>query len=129
MHSVNFNWHEPHLSFLEAAFARGDRRLCAVLRAAHARGCKFDGWTEAFDFEAWMGAFADCGLTCAQFAQKRFALDAPLPWDHIDAGVTKAFLRREWEKALRGEVSPDCRIHCHGCGINQFCKGVCKSCE
>ena len=129
MRSVNFNWHEPHLSFLEAAFARGDRRLCAVLRAAHARGCKFDGWTEAFDFEAWMGAFADCGLTCAQFAQKRFALDAPLPWDHIDAGVTKAFLRREWEKALRGEVSPDCRIHCHGCGINQFCKGVCKSCE
>ncbi|MGI5883733.1 MAG: TIGR03960 family B12-binding radical SAM protein [Candidatus Spyradocola sp.] len=129
MRSVTFSWHEPHLSFLEAAFARGDRRLCGVLRAAHARGCKFDGWTEAFDFDAWMQAFADCGLTCAQFAQKRFALDAPLPWDHIDAGVTKAFLQREWNKALRGEVSPDCRIHCHGCGINQFCKGVCKSCE
>ena len=129
LRSVTFNWHEPHLSFLEAAFARGDRRLCGVLLQAHKRGCRFDGWTEAFDFDAWMAAFADCGLTCAQFAQKRYALDAPLPWDHIDAGVTKAFLRREWEKALRGEVSPDCRVHCHGCGINQFCKGVCKSCE
>ncbi len=129
LRSVTFSWHEPHLSFLEAAFARGDRRLCGVLLAAWKRGCRFDGWTEEFKFDAWMAAFADCGLTCEQFAHKRYDLDAPLPWDHIDAGVTKEFLQREWKKALAAQTSPDCRIKCHGCGMKQFIKGVCKSCE
>lgn len=129
LRSVTFNWHEPHLSFLEAAFARGDRRLGRVLLAAWKRGCRFDGWTEEFKFEEWMAAFADCGLTCEQFAHKRYDLDAPLPWDHIDAGVTKEFLKREWKKALNAETSPDCRKKCHGCGINQFVKGVCTACE
>lgn len=129
LRSVTFNWHEPHLSFLEAAFARGDRRLCSVLLAAWKRGCRFDGWTEEFKFDEWMNAFADCGMTCEQFAHKRYGLDDPLPWDHIDAGVTKEFLKREWQKALKEETSPDCRIKCHGCGMKQFVKGVCKSCE
>ena len=129
LRSVTFSWHEPHLSFLEAAFARGDRRLCGVLLAAWKRGCRFDGWTEEFKFDAWMAAFADCGLTCEQFAHKRYELDAPLPWDHIDAGVTKEFLQREWKKAMAAQTSPDCRIKCHGCGMKQFVKGVCKSCE
>ena len=129
LRSVTFNWHEPNLSFLEAAFARGDRRLNKVLLAAFKRGCKFDGWTEEFKFDEWMNAFADAGLTCEMFAHKRYDLEDPLPWDHIDAGVTKEFLKREWLKALKEETSPDCRIKCHGCGMKQFAKGVCKSCE
>lgn len=123
---VEFNWHEPHLSFLEAAFARGDRRLGKVLLRAQELGCRFDGWNDCFRFDLWMQAFADCGLSCESYAYKRFDLDAPLPWDHIDCGVSKAFLRREWEKAQRAELSPDCRLHCHGCGIQaKFGKGVC----
>jgi len=129
LRSVTFNWHEPHLSFLEAAFARGDRRLNKVLLAAYKRGCKFDGWTEEFKFDEWMNAFADAGLTCEMFAHKRYDLNDPLPWDHIDCGVTKEFLKREWLKALKEETSPDCRVKCHGCGMKQFVKGVCKSCE
>ena len=125
MRSVIFNWHEPHLSFLEAAFARGDRRLSSVLLAAFKRGCRFDGWSETFKFDEWMAAFADCGYTCEQFAYHRYELDDPLPWDIIDCGVTKEFLKREWLKALKAETSPDCRIKCHGCGMSQFCKGVC----
>ena len=129
LRSVTFSWSEPHLSFLEAAFARGDRRLCKVMLAAHRRGCRFDGWNEEFKFDEWMAAFEECGLTCSQFANKRFDLDAPLPWDHIDCGVTKEFLKREWHKAQNAQTSPDCRIKCHGCGMKQFVKGVCKSCE
>jgi len=126
MRGVQFNWHEPHLSFLEAAFARGDRRLGKVLLRAQELGCRFDGWNDCFRFDLWMQAFEETGMSCEYYAHKRYDLDAPLPWDHIDCGVSKAFLRREWEKATRGELSPDCRIHCHGCGIqDMFGKGVC----
>lgn len=128
MRSVTFNWHEPHLSFLEAAFARGDRRLCKVLLEAWKRGCRFDGWTEEFKFDQWMEAFKACGYTCEQFAHKRYALDAPLPWDHIDAGVTKEFLQREYQKAMQERTSPDCRQGCHACGMNEFCQGGCPTC-
>ncbi len=129
MRGVEFNWHEPHLSFLEAAFARGDRRLGRVLLRAHELGCRFDGWNDCFRFDLWMQAFADCDIRCEDYAYKRYDLDAPLPWDHISCGVSKEFLKREWHKAEKGELSPDCRQHCHGCGIRAtFGKGVCRTC-
>lgn len=125
---VDFNWHEPYTSFMEAAFSRGDRHLCKVLLRAWQRGCKFDGWSEFFHYDAWLAAFADCGIDPADYACRRIDVDAPLPWDHINHGVSKAFLRDEYEKALRGETTGDCRGGCKACGVQKLCKGVCPTC-
>ena len=122
---VTFNWHEPYLSFLEACFARGDRRLGKVLRKAYEKGCILDGWNECFRFETWMEAFRDCGLDPAFYANRVRARDEILPWDHIDSGITKAFLWREKEKSNRAETTKDCRLGCNGCGLQKR-KGVCS---
>ena len=121
---VNFNWHEPELSMLEACFARGDRRMGDVLYAAWKNGCRMDGWTEFLNFDGWMKAFADCGIDPAFYANRQRGENELLPWDFIDAGVTRAFLWREWQRALRAEVTPDCRKGCQGCGLKRF-EGVC----
>ena len=121
---VNFNWHEPELSMLEACFARGDRRMGEVLYAAWKNGCRMDGWTEFLNFEGWMKAFDDCGVDPAFYANRQRGENELLPWDFIDAGVTRAFLWREWQRAQRAEVTPDCRKGCQGCGLKRF-EGVC----
>ncbi len=121
---VKFNWHEPHLSFLEACFARGDRRMGQVLLTAWQKGCMLDGWTEQFRFDLWMEAFRDCGLDPAFYANRLRGREEILPWDHIDSGVTKEFLWREKEKAERAETTRDCRKGCNGCGLQRW-KGVC----
>lgn len=121
---VNFNWHEPELSMLEACFARGDRRMADVLYAAWKNGCRMDGWTEFLNYEGWMKAFRDCNVDPAFYANRVRGEKELLPWDFIDAGVTKAFLWREWQKAQRAEVTPDCRKGCQGCGLKRF-EGVC----
>ena len=121
---VNFNWHEPELSMLEACFARGDRRMADVLYAAWKNGCRMDGWTEFLNYDGWMKAFQDCHVDPAFYANRVRGEKELLPWDFIDAGVTKAFLWREWQKALRAEVTPDCRKGCQGCGLKRF-EGVC----
>lgn len=122
---VNFNWHEPELSMLEACFARGDRRMGDVLYAAWKNGCRMDGWSEFLNYEGWMKAFKDCGVDPAFYANRSRGENELLPWDFIDAGVTRAYLWREWQRALRGEVTPDCRKGCQGCGLQRF-EGVCK---
>ena len=122
---VNFNWHEPELSYLEACFSRGDRRLGKVLERAVEKGCILDGWSEQFRFDTWMDAFRECGLDPEWYAYRRRDKNEILPWDFIDAGVTKAFLWREKEKAERGEITPDCRQGCQGCGLRRF-EGVCQ---
>ena len=122
---VNFNWHEPELSYLEACFSRGDRRLGKVLERAVEKGCILDGWSEQFRFDTWMEAFQECGLDPEWYAYRRREKDEILPWDFIDAGVTKAFLWREKERAERGEITPDCRKGCQGCGLRRF-EGVCQ---
>ncbi len=122
---VTFNYHESGLSFLEACFARGDRRLGGVLLRAHELGCMLDGWTELFKLDAWLQAFADCGLDPAFYANRRREKDELLPWDFIDSGIVKPFLWREWEKALAAETTRDCRQGCNGCGIQRY-KGVCS---
>ena len=124
---VTFNWHEPELSLLEACFARGDRRMGDVLMAAFERGCMLDGWTEHFKFDKWMEAFEACGLDPAFYAYRRREKDEILPWDFVDAGVTKEFLWREKVKADRAEVTKDCRQGCNGCGLQRY-KGVCSFC-
>lgn len=113
-----FNWHDAGLSFLEAVFARGDRRLGGVLEEAWRRGCRFDGWTEHFMYERWMEAFEQVGLDPGEYAYRRFDYDDALPWDHISTGVDKEFFIREHKKAMKGKTTLDCRGgNCSGCGL------------
>ena len=121
---VTFHWHEPYVSFLEACFARGDRRMGAVLKKAYESGCILDGWNETFRFDKWMDAFRECGLDPAFYANRERPKEELLPWDHIDSGVTKQFLWREKEKSDRTETTKDCRKGCNGCGLQRW-KGVC----
>lgn len=123
-----FHYHDSGVSQMEACFAVGDRRLSDVLFRAWELGCLLDGWTEQFRYDLWKQAFEDCGLSIDFYAHRVRGLDEVLPWDHIDAGISKAFLRREYEKALHAETTRDCREGCNGCGLQKL-KGVCTACE
>ncbi|MCL2695475.1 MAG: TIGR03960 family B12-binding radical SAM protein [Clostridiales bacterium] len=112
---VTLHCHPSRLSLLEAAFSRGDRRLAEVLLAAYQNGARFDSWTEHFSRDAWAKAFETCGLTPEEFALAELPLDAPLPWSHIDIGVTADYLKREHERAMAARTTPDCRGNCQGC--------------
>lgn len=124
---VTFNYHESDLSYLEACFARGDRRMGQVLLRAYQKGCMLDGWTELFKYDMWREAFAELGIDPAFYAYRRREKDEIMPWDVIDCGVTKEFLWREKEKAEKAQTTNDCRKGCNGCGLQRF-KGVCKYC-
>ena len=121
---VEFNWHEPQVSFLEAVFARGDRRTADALEAAWRLGCRFDGWTDQFKFDKWMEAFEQTGVDPKFYANRRREKDELLPWAFIDAGVTQEFLWRERERAVCEKPTPDCRKGCQGCGLKRF-EGAC----
>ena len=125
---VTYNWHDSLTSKLEACFATGDRRMADVLYRAFELGCKLDGWSEQFRYDLWMQAFEDTGVDPAFYAYRERATDENLPWDFIDIGVTKAFLKAEWERAKRAETTPDCREKCNYCGLQRM-NGVCKGCE
>ena len=120
-----YNYHDTDTSFLEAVFARGDRRLNAVMLEAHKRGIRFDGWNDCFSLKIWLDAFEACGIDPAFYANRRRSFDEVLPWDHLDYGVTKEFLQRECERAYRSEASPNCREKCLGCGCTKYKGGVC----
>lgn len=122
---ITLHWHDPKTGFLEAVLARGDRKLCAVLEAAHARGFHLDAWSEHFDFDKWMELFAELGIDPAFYANRRRSFDEILPWDHLDYGVTKAFLIKENEKAHAAITTPNCRQACAGCGAACWKEGVC----
>ncbi len=126
--SAHFNYHDSGVSQIEACFALGDRRLARVLHRAWQLGCRLDGWTDQFRYDLWLQAFEDCGLDIAFYAHRERALDELLPWDHIDAGIDKAFLKREYERAMRAQTTRDCREGCNGCGLQKL-KGVCRACE
>ena len=117
---VDFKYHAPDVSYIEAVFARGDRRLADALERAYRLGCRMDGWSDQFRYDLWLQAIRECGLDPDFYACRERALDEVLPWDHLDAGVTKSFLKREWEKAQRGETTHDCRKGCVGCGVNRY---------
>ncbi len=119
---IKYNWHESTLSYLEAVFARGDRRLGKVLQRAFELGCRFDSWSDCFEPEKWEQAFKDCEINSDFYALRQRDASEILPWDFIDIGVTKDFLRLEWEKALLGITSTNCKIGCEQCGIIEFTK-------
>lgn len=123
--SIKYNYHEADVSVLEGVFARGDRRLSAVLKSAYENGCLFDAWTETFREDPWIRAFEECGISIDFYTTRERSLDEILPWDMIDIGVTKDFLKREWNNALEETVTPNCRARCSGCGARIFGGGVC----
>ena len=122
---IVYNWHESKVSFLEAVFARGDRRLGKVLLKAHEMGCKFDGWDDTFDFERWMNVFKACDIDPEFYAYRKREFDEVLPWSHIDVGVSEKFLISERKKAEQGITTPDCRKGCTGCGATVLGGGAC----
>lgn len=123
--NITYNWHDPKLSFLEAVFALGDRRLSKVLVKAVEKDCKFDGWTDHFKYNIWLEAFEEAGVDPHFYANRRRSLDEVLPWDFIDIGVSKKFIASENKKAHEEVVTPNCRINCSGCGSAAFGGGVC----
>ncbi|MEG2584032.1 MAG: B12-binding domain-containing radical SAM protein, partial [Oscillospiraceae bacterium] len=122
---IVYNWHESDVSFLEEVFAKGDRRLGDVLITAQAMGCKFDGWSDFFNYDAWQAAFKKHNIDPTFYAHRRMNHDEILPWDHVDVGVSKEFLIKEHNKAYEEKTTPSCRETCSGCGATVFGGGVC----
>lgn len=122
---ITVRWNDKNISNLEAVFARGDRRLSSVIEKAYTYGARFDGWDEWLRFDAWEKAFAECGMDPVAYGKRAIDLDAVLPWDMIDAGITKQFLQSENQKAHHAVTTPDCMTHCSGCGMAQVKGGVC----
>ena len=122
--SIEYNYHAPDLSRLEAVFARGDRRLGPVIEAAVAKGAKLDGWDEYFNYSYWFDAMNECGIDETFYTTRGFGEEETLPWDTIDVGVNKKFLLRERRQTYAETVTPDCREGCAGCGANCLLKEV-----
>ena len=122
--SIEYDYHEPALSRLEAVFARGDRRVGSVIEAAVRNGAMLDGWDEFFNNQAWLDAFEECGLDIGFYTTRGYAEDEILPWDVVDVGVTKKFLLLERGRAYAARVTPDCRNGCAGCGANKLLQEV-----
>lgn len=122
---ISFNYSDNKLGFMEAVFARGDRRTCKVLIKAWELGCKFDGWGEHFKYNIWMKAFEECGVDPFYYATRKREYDEILPWDHIDIGVSKKYLINESKKAIAGNITSNCRVDCSGCGVGVFECGIC----
>ncbi len=115
---LGFKWHTPEMSFLEGVFARGDRRLSAVILKAFESGCRFDGWSEEFSFPKWQAAFAEADIDPEFYTFRRRPFDEVFPWDHLNSGVTKDFLKKEYENAVALASTPDCKVNrCTNCGV------------
>ena len=123
--SIKYNWHEPDVTILEGFLARGDRRCAKVIQKAYEKGALYDAWSENFHFEIWKEAFAETNVDVDFYTLRERSLDEILPWDFIDAGVTKDFLIREWKQAKAETVTPNCRQRCSGCGVKHYGGGVC----
>lgn len=123
--SLKYNWHEADVTILEGVFARGDRRVGKALLEAYKLGCLYDSWGEYFNYELWMQAFENTGVDIGFYNLRERDLDEILPWDFINIGVSKNFLKREWRNAMEGKVTPNCRMQCSGCGMAVYGGGVC----
>ncbi len=121
---IKYTWHDPEVSVLEGVFARGDRKLSKLIETAYKKGCMYDAWSDSFNPEKWNEAFIECNLSKGFYNRER-DIDELLPWDFIDIGVSKDFLVREWNNALNGVITPNCRHQCSGCGVRCFEGGVC----
>ncbi|MCQ2554010.1 MAG: B12-binding domain-containing radical SAM protein, partial [Clostridia bacterium] len=122
---ATLHYHGSFQSRLEGIFARGDRRLAKTLILAHEYGCKGDAWTEHFKQEAWVKALAESGIDETYFALNQLNEDAPMPWEIIDCGITKAFFKHEWKKAQEASTTKDCRHGCNGCGVDRYVECKC----
>jgi len=123
--SMHFQYHEADVTVLEGVLARGDRRVGAVIQEAYRLGCLYDSWSDYFDNAEWMQAFANTGISPEFYTLREREANELFPWDFIDIGVTRKFLRREWERAMAAEVTPNCREACSGCGAAVFQGGIC----
>ncbi len=123
--SIKYNWHETDASVMEGILARGDRRLCGPILKAYQKGCIFDAWGEYYKHDVWMETFAECSIDTGFYTTRERSLDEIFPWDFIDCGVSKEFLKREWQRALAGQVTPNCQQQCSGCGAARFQCGIC----
>ncbi len=123
--SIKYNWHEADVSVLEGIFARGDRRLNQVILKAYQKGCMYDAWSEYYQNDLWLQTFEECGIDISFYTTRTRPDDEIFPWDFLDCGVTKEFLLREWHKAQKEIVSPNCRMQCSACGAARFHTGVC----
>ncbi|MDR1564465.1 MAG: TIGR03960 family B12-binding radical SAM protein [Oscillospiraceae bacterium] len=123
---INVNYHDSKTSFLEAVFARGDRRLGRILLLAHQKGAKFDGWSDYFKLSLWLEAFNEAGISPEFYANRRRSVDEILPWEHLDYGISKSFLVRELERTYKNQTTANCREKCAACGANVFVGGVCN---
>ena len=123
--SIRYNWHEADVSVLEGLLARGDRKISKVIYDAYKGGALYDSWSDSFDNNIWEKAIADNNVDMDFYISRERDLDEILPWDFIDIGVTKQFLKKEWERAKQERVTPNCRTKCAGCGAARFGGGVC----
>ncbi len=123
--SLRYNWHEADVTVLEGVLARGDRKCAALIEEAYKNGALYDSWSECFDNDIWMRAFESCGLSIDFYTTRERTLDEIFPWDFIDAGISKAFLKREWLNAMNETVTPNCRQKCSACGAMKWKGGVC----
>ena len=123
--SLKYNWHEAYVTVLEGVLARGDRKVADAIETAYKMGALYDAWGETFHYEIWTAAFEKCGLSIDFYNTRERSLDEVFPWDFIDTGVTKAFYKREWERAMQEKITPNCRQSCSGCGAKRFGGGVC----
>ena len=122
---IRYMYHEADVAIIEGVLARGDRKLSAVIRKVYEAGGIYDAWREHYCDERWMNAFSDCGIDPGFYIYRERPLDEAFPWDHLDAGVRKEYLIREWKQAMQAAVTPNCREACAGCGAASFGCGVC----
>lgn len=123
--SIKYNYHEADVTVLEGILARGDRKVADVLELAYRKGALFDAWSEYFRYDLWMEAFEELNIDPEFYTLRQRPLDELLPWDFINAGVTKKFLQKEWKTAMEETVTPNCRMKCSGCGVGKYKGGVC----
>ena len=123
--SIKYNWHEADMTLLEGVLSRGDRRVGQALLKVYEKGGIFDAWSEYFDYQRWVDAFEECGVDMDFYTLRERDIDEIFPWDFVDVGVTKQFLKREWQNAQDEKVTPNCRMKCSGCGAMKFGGGVC----
>ena len=124
--SLHYEYHDAEVTLLEGILARGDRKVAKAILRAYELGCMFDAWSERCRYDLWMQAFAETGVDPDFYTLRERSADEVFPWDHIDIGVTKAFLRREWDRAMAARVTPNCREACSGCGAASYGCGICR---
>ena len=121
--SIKYNWHDTDVSVLEGVFARGDRRLSKVIFDAYKNGAIYDAWNDYFNYDIWLKAFDDNGIDMKFYTQRVRDIDEVFPWDFIDIGVTKAYLKKEWLRAKEGVITQNCMLKCNGCGASKYGSG------